>query len=436
MEVAALATKERDLFKDPYWYRDKEKWVAAYAKYGTIGEMARAAGVSPRVISEWRSRLGIPALRPGPRSVKGNTRDGRHAETPGLQMKDDIAIVISEPMVKTQSLEELLRERNLDPDEWEVERVVVNEWSVYAGRDEDGEAIVLPMKQLKAFLRKKIAIEWIFPATEVRERIKPSKPSSEKGLRLVVVCGDQQAPYHDAELHSAFLRWLSQNKPDAGVTCGDTADFPTISKYRDRPRWSASVQECLDTAYRLLSEYRDASPKTHWSKLRGNHDARLESELLLRAERMFGVRPAEIPGAETGPHALSLRRLLHLDQLGVELVGDEEDSWEYGEVRLSPKVAVRHRPPKTVARLNSSIMAGDSHRQSIRFETGYSHGEPRTLALVEVGTLARIREGLGYTVEPNWQPGFATVSINEDGEGVFDLAIWRGGKLMWRGEQW
>lgn len=427
---------EQELFAETYWYRDKDKWLAAYAEYGTIGAMARAAGVSPRVISEWRSRLGIPTLRPGPRSIKGSTRDGRHSETPGVSIRGDEAIVISEPSTNTLNVEELLIERGLEPDDWEVERVVVNEWSALAGRDEEGTPIVVKMKQLKAYLRKKVAIEWIFPATEVAVRHKPTAPSGETDLRLVVVCGDQQAPYQDAALHAAFLRWLAEVQPDVAVTCGDTADFPTISKYRDRPRWSASVQECLDTAFKLLSDYRDASPETHWSKLRGNHDARLESELLLRAERMFGVRPAEVPGAETGPHALSLRRLLHLDQLGIELVGDEEDSWEYGEVRLSDLVAVRHKPPKQVARLNSSIMAGDSHRQSIRFETGYSHGEPRTLALVEVGTLARIREGLGYTVEPNWQQGFATASINAEGEGVFDLAIWRSGKLMWRGEQW
>lgn len=427
---------ELGTFDDPYWYRDKKLWLKGYAEFGTVHEMARHSGASPRVISEWRARHGISPLTPGPKSVKGNTQQGKKADQPGVVMKGDTAVVTSEPSFEPSDIDRMLRERGINPDDWEIERVLVNEWDTLVGRDEEGDAIISKLRQLKVFLRRKVALTWLFPATEVAKRYVPKQSKSRRKHPLVVVCGDQQAPYHEPALHEAFLRWLADVQPQKAITCGDTADFPTISKYRDKPRWSASVQDCLDTAYKLLSDYRDASPDTVWQKLRGNHDARMENELLTRAERMFGVKPAEIPGQDQGAHALSLRRLLHLDALGIELVGDEEDDWTFAETRPAPGLVVKHRPPKQVTRLHASVMAGDSHRQSVKFETGYREGQPQIHALVEVGTLARIREGLGYALEPNWQQGFATCTVGPKGELGFDLAVWRDNHLIWRGESW
>lgn len=408
-----------------------------YAEHGTIVRMSQVSGVPPRTLSEWRSRLGIPTITPGPRSTKGNTQQGKKGEQAGVKIKGDQAVVVSEPSTDPSDIDTMLRERGIKPEEWEVERIVVNEWNTLVGRDMYGDPIIAMLKQLKVFLRRKIALSWVFPAVEVAKRHVPKAPRKKAKHQLLVVLGDQQAPYYEPALHAALLRWLAEVKPDQGICCGDTADFPTVSKYRDKPRWSASVQECLNSAYQLLSDYRDASPDTRWSKLRGNHDYRLESELLLRAERMFGVKPAEVPGQEgDSRHALSLHRLLHLDALGIELVGDEEDGWEFAEIRPAPGLVVKHRPPKQVTRLHASVMAGDSHRQSVKFETGYKDGQAQIHALVEVGTLARIREGLGYVLEPNWQQGFATCTIGPKGELGFDLAVWREDKLVWRGESW
>jgi hypothetical protein len=81
-------------------------------------------------------------------------------------------------------------------------------------------------------------------------------------------------------------------------------------------------------------------------------------------------------------------------------------------------------------------MAGHTHRQSLKFETGYRDGEPQIHALVEVGTFSRIREGLGYTVSPNWQQGFGTVTVGPKGELGFDLAVYRENRIVWRGNSW
>lgn len=340
----------------------------------------------------------------------------------------------AEPSVLT--IDELLRARGLDPADWIVERVTVNEWEALASGG--GEPRIVQLHQLKANLRHRAGS--ISPAPEVARRPRPAKrqaPTWDRPL-LTVVCGDQQAPYQDDELHDAFLRWLADVKPDNGVLAGDTMDLPNISRHRDRLRWNAGVQECVNAGYRLISEYRDASPDTVWSKLLGNHDWRIESEIMQRAERMAFVGPAEHPSLPAEPHLYSVRRLLHLDALGIELAGREGEDWRYGEVYLAPGVVVRHEPPSQVktARLNRSVLAGHTHRQAMRSVTVFDDDEPVVRTVVEVGCMCRTREGLGYTERPDWQAGFATVACYPDGTAHFDLATWRGGALTWRGQRW
>lgn len=350
------------------------------------------------------------------------------------------AIAVLPPGADLGDLEGMLRDRGLDPDDWHVERVTVNEWQALAyGGGPDGEPRVVDLRQLKVNLRNRKLV--FGQAVEVERRHRPSKTrtASRKKPVLVAVLGDQQAPYHDPVLHQVVLRWLAEVSPDELVFTGDTCDFPTISRYRDRPRWSASVQECLDAGFRVLSDYCDAAPNARRRKLPGNHDYRIDAEIMGRAERMGMVRPAQRNGAEPEHHVLSLRRLLHLDELGVELCGIEGEDWRFGEVVLAPGLVVRHEPPseKKASRLNRSVLAGHTHRQSVRMVTTKTELDETVIrTIVETGCLCRTEEGLGYAADADWQAGFATVAIHEDGSHHFDLATWRGDALTWRGERW
>jgi hypothetical protein len=152
---------------------------------------------------------------------------------------------------------------------------------------------------------------------------------------------------------------------------------------------------------------------------------------------MFGLAPAPIAGEEQVPGS-SIRRLLHLDALHIELVGREGDKWEIAELEFAPGVWARHQPPnlKKHLRLNRDVVAGDTHRQIIRHVTVFNdHDEPVVRTLVEAGCMCRT-DGLGYTEHPDWQPGFVTVAVGADGEKSYDLAVWRNGRLTWRGETW
>jgi hypothetical protein len=358
------------------------------------------------------------------------TTDGDNASITGPATEGQVSLADSEA---------LMRSRGFDPAEWEVRSATVNEWE---GPSEDGTRTY---HQLKIQLQRRTPTEWIFPAVDVKPRPLPKRRTGASSF-LAVIVGDQQAPYHDPGLHGCFLQFLADVKPQRGVSLGDGADFPTISRHRDNPGWAAPVQECIQAFFQVLCDYRDASPDTAWQLLKGNHDHRLETELLNRAERMFGIRPADYPGEAKQDQALSLNRLLHLDRLGVELVEPPVvgDNYEHAQVNLSSQLGVRHgwltgenTAAKTLDRLGHSVVVGHTHAQRCTQQTRYDiAGTPTTITCWEAGTMAQIRDGLGFAVRPSWQQGFVTAQVWPDGSFHVDPATFKDGALYWRDRCW
>lgn len=408
---------------DDKWWHDPVVLRERVEECGGFANAARVYGGNPSTIkSAWSGRHQLePYL-------------GR-SEPPGLELGDGEATVTGK--VGESDVDAIVARAGLSLDDWAVARAVLNEWEAMS-KDEAGDPIVTKLHQLKVFLKKRVDLGWLFPATEVKQRwVSGIDTRYHEKPRLEMVAGDQQAPYFDQDLHAVVLRWMHDVQPDGVSLVGDTTDLPTISRHPDNPNWAARPQECIQAAFGMLSDYRDAAPAARIRKLLGNHDHRLESELLTRAERMWDIRPAQIPGGDAEPRAMSMRRLLHLDALGIELVGEEGEHWKMAQIELAPNLIVRHEIPKPGGRrMQASMIGGHTHRQDITYSTEWAGDQPVTYALMQVGCLAMSRGGLGYAKDPNWQPGFGTVSIAEDGSHGFDLATWRDGKLTWRGQTW
>jgi hypothetical protein len=257
------------------------------------------------------------------------------------------------------------------------------------------------------------------------------------------MCGDQQAPFQDPNLHDKFVHWLSENRPDEGVLIGDTVDFAEISRHRHNPEWVARTQDCLDSGYGLLRDYVHSSPDTRWKKLAGNHDIRIRTTIIDQARDLYGLRRADSPQEHS---VWSIPHLLRLDELGIEFI-DPNGEWEHGQVKLSDKLAVRHgwiarkgsgqSALATLEHLGYSVVVGHTHRQSLVHKTTHDiDGNTSTLAGVEAGCMCRIQDGLGYAVAPDWQNGFATATIWDDGKFKIDLATYVNGELLWRGQRY
>lgn len=396
---------------------------------GGLGDTIRAAQVAAELRAE-RKRS------------EAETRKAGKPERAGVTFTADEATITLSPSMDGGpiDLDDLLAAHGLGGDEWIVERTTPNHWQALAyGGGADGEARVVTLHQLKAALVHRDAV--LRPALPVAKRYTPKQPRKPTAKRpqLWVATADHHCPHHDKDLHKAFLRWLTDVKPDGGVIAGDLGDYSTVSKYSQRKRWAQGVVECLDSSHAVLSDYRDAHPDTRWKVFDGNHDARLDGFLRRFSPEIADMRRARKRGEPPEGRLLSLRNLLHLDALGVEYVGDLGGDWGRSELTIAPGLVVRHAPlkPDEAARLSRSVMTGHNHRQGIDHITTYGEDDqPNVRTLVHVGAMADTQTGLGYTDHANWQPGFATATVHSDGAMSFDLATWRGGVLTWRGERW
>jgi predicted phosphodiesterase len=369
---------------------------------------------------------------------KSPRQPAQNSERPGIEYVGDDAIVTSEvaEAMTLGDLEGVIKRKGLNPDEWIVERVSLNEWDMPSA-----EGGTRKMGQSKVSLKRRQALDFIMPAVEVKTR-KPSKKFKFDSSFLAAVLGDEQEPYADRVAEEKVYDWLTHNQPEVIVHLGDLMDLPTISRHKDNPEWSASVQECLNAGYQRLANYRDICKNATIIFMLGNHDERLRNELLLRAERMYGIRPADKPGQPNAIEALSPRNLLHLDELGVEFI-DPKGGYAHAQYNLSSQLGVRHgwltgenTASKTLDRLGHSIIVGHTHAQRITYKTVYNiDGIATVLQGIETGTLSQIETGIGYTVAPNWQHGFAGVQVWEDGSFHADLATLAGGTLRWRDQR-
>jgi len=326
-------------------------------------------------------------------------------------------------------IDRLLRDRNLDPEDWEVTNLRVNEWG------ENGEN-----RQLRATFARRHPTT-IEPARVPSDYQRPRPKKSNEDSRLIVFVGDQQAPFHDKKLHETFLSFLAEEKPEEGILIGDTMDFPVISRHPSEPHTAATTQECIDSAYLIIRDYVQSSEGTYWTKLAGNHDERIRRTIIDNVPDLYDLKRAD-----EDTSIFDVGYLLRLDELGVEFI-NPEGSYKHSQVNVSPNLAARHgwvarkgsgaSALATLDHLGYSIVVGHTHRQSRVHKTSYNiDGKPTTLTAVETGCMCSIVGGLGYAVNPDWQQGFATANVFGDGSFTIDLATFVDNKLYWRGKRY
>lgn len=397
---------------------DREKVANALREHGSIAAAARSIGCDRRRLSEFvNADPDLKALRWSPTSKGGDT----------AVVKGDDVEVTTDGTKPPSDHEHTLKEMGLDPDEWYL--VLVKRWETYHGEP-----------RLTTVFRRRVALAVLSPARHVPKLVKPvpvERPEGEP--ELIVVEGDHQAPYHDPGLDACATAFVRDTQPVEHVFLGDTADFPTISRHPDHPAAMATAQECIDSAYALLRRRAEAAPNAKRYKLKGNHDWRLEQEILQRSERIAGLHPA----GETDA-ALSLRRLLQLDALGVELVEDKR-GWQHAEVVLVPGgngLVVRHglftgakTAQKTMAKLGVSIIVGHGHQKESAFRLTYP--KKRLQQGMVAGTMSRNDEVFPhFATSPDWHQGFCTVERWPDGTFIIEHAHYFNETLYWRDRRW
>lgn len=249
--------------------------------------------------------------------------------------------------------------------------------------------------------------------------------------RLVAFLSDQQAPYFDSALHKLVLDWLDDNNPSEVIIGGDLFDFPGLSKHAAHAGYTATTEDSVESGHSLLADYKSAAPKKAKRRfIPGNHDQRTELYLWRHAERL-----AYLYGG-------GLRE--SVEKAGWSYVGK---GYPHSMLTITPHLAAAHgwlvrkqagmSALAHVEFLGHSVLIGHTHRQGISQRTQHElTGGLRVHKGVEAGCLCLPEDGLGYTVKPNWQPGFAAVHVYEDGMFETSLASYVNGVLLWQGQRW
>lgn len=302
--------------------------------------------------------------------------------------------------------EQLLREHGLDPEKWAIARIRVNRWD-----DEEN-----PKIQLRVDVVPKSTLIDIKPPDPDKwkaPRASRQRKGGDNCLKAVVI-SDHHAPHHEKVFHALFLQYLADEQPDIIDVNGDLLDFSTISRHKEREAFTSPVNDCLQAGYEILADYRSICPEATIRYKRGNHSERLRAYLMDNARALHNITAAgeELP-------ALSLQRLLRLDELKVEYLDQE---WDHAKTKLSDKLTVRHgfstaknAGVAILDRLSGSTIQGHDHRLWMALRTEHEDDELRVRMAMSDGCACEIPGGLGYAVDPDWQNACAAFQIWPDG---------------------
>lgn len=368
-------------------------------------------------------------------------------ERSGVTHQPDKSVTVVSELGKPLTLGDvdgLLRHHGLNPDDWQITNAVVNKWQTPAIDKKSGSWTQVWNYQLKVSMKPKLHLVLPTAARLDGPRYDPLPFHFDtEGSRLYAILPDQQIPFHDPVLHELVCDWLTTNVPEGLIISGDFYDFPSVSRHPKKAHElrMGGIQECLDVGYQVARDYVIAAGETCTERyiVPGNHEYRLQRAILDSIPEFYNLhRPEE------STRLFSLEHLSRLDELGFKWAADPvyEEHYPQGHVTLSDKLAIYHgwvvRPDsgasalKTLETLGHSVIVGHTHRQSDVSHTFHEiDGKLRILRAAEAGTLAKVKGGLGYSMAPNWQPGFATVRLFPDGMFNIELAKYVNGVLMW-----
>lgn len=413
----------------------------------TQRELAEEFGCSIEPVRRRRRELGwggpAPAQTVAP--VKGPLG------TPGLTTAENGTVtVISAPirggLADVVDAEAYLRERwNLPVAEWIVSpAATVNEWEANVGG-----GVLATLGQVKGSFRKITDLAAVLPrpAEWKGPRRARGKIARHGSPHQIVLTADHQAPYHNEPLHAATCAMLRTLRPARVCHIGDGPDYTNISKHADHAVVKATVDECTDAWVAILEDQREAAPDAAFSILEGNHDVRVFTEQLLRAERLAGMRSGNLRNSPGKP-MVDFRVMWRLEELGIELVEDPR-GWQHAELELVPGerglVAMHgyltgdHVAAKSLAQRGRSVVVGHTHRREHVFKWSKELQCEQQAAVCGASCEARGGGGKNFpTFAPHdrWTQGAVVVTVHPDDEFVIDHARWNGDSLILGAQRW
>lgn len=245
---------------------------------------------------------------------------------------------------------------------------------------------------------------------------------------------DHLDPFHDVRALSVALGIAEVERPDLTIWLGDVLDFASFGKYRQEAGFALTVQPTIEVAHHWISLFAALTGESRF--IEGNHDVRLQNQIIDNAKAAFGIKRAGAPPEEWP--VMSVPFLLRLDELGVRYIG----GYPAGATYINDNVAAIHGVKTSNATRSAATMVVEDERVSVvyghvhgietRYRTRNTRGNPKFSFAHSPGCLCRIDgavpgtksgiDAFGRAVKSweNWQNGVAIIRYQE-GDGKYAL---------------
>ena len=229
-----------------------------------------------------------------------------------------------------------------------------------------------------------------------------------------MVMNDLQIPYQDDKALDCVEGVMSYLKPTALVYLGDVFDFSGLTtKFQRDPSQRYQLLHELAMGEQMFWHHRSIAPNAHKVYIEGNHEARLRRYVVAMAD--------ELTAFTDNNGALSLPKLLHLDQIGIEYIGPYGAAWEHNSfVFKHGDSVVEYAAAKELRAEGSSGMSGHTHRGGSYYRTTRSgaHAWYENFCLCHTEGFKRPPSATNTSGPYNWQKGFSVVYFEG---GIFNV---------------
>jgi len=272
----------------------------------------------------------------------------------------------------------------IDPSIGKITRTKLGKWESSAKNTDTNEIITKTLRRAEVTIEPALP-KWrpVSPAPDIAiSSYRPLPEIKRGGTERVFIIGDIQVgyfrsqsgalnPFHDEAALEVQLQAIRIFRPHRIVIIGDALDFAELSKYRQDPTFSLTMQPSVDFLYAYLVRVRQlVGPKCAISYIAGNHEARLNFYVVDNAKALYGLRPGGSK-PEDWP-LMSVPSLLRLDELKI----DYSREYPSGEVYLTKPGALRpllcaHTRPDGRKDRRASVIHG--HEVELSSETWSIH---------------------------------------------------------------
>jgi predicted phosphodiesterase len=234
-----------------------------------------------------------------------------------------------------------------------------------------------------------------------------------RGHKRIGLLSDIHIPYHSIEALTAAIAFLKKEKPDALVLNGDALDFHSLSRFNRDPRKKNFALE-LDIWKQMFDVFaRELKCKIYY-KL-GNHEARYEHYLWMKAGELIGVDEFELSnllGARaSGITIIKDKTIIQAGSLNI-IHGHEFGGSVFSPVNIARGLYLKGKV---------SAIQGHNHQVS-------EHTEPNMngdiVTTWSQGCLCELHPE--YLPINKWAHGFAVVDLDGKEFQVRNKRIWKG----------